>query len=68
MYDEKDIIETPENVYLERELGGIGSRFAAFFMDYLLLTLAGIALVIVMSIFTQVWPDELLRSGLDKRV
>ncbi|MBN1972258.1 MAG: RDD family protein [Sedimentisphaerales bacterium] len=40
-----DLIETPENVELERRLAGIGSRFLAGFLDHLLI------LVIYLFIF-----------------
>lgn len=55
--DEFDIIETPENVDLQRRLAGIGSRFLAGLLDHLLLAavlavLALIALAAGVSIFT----------------
>lgn len=45
-------ILTPENVYVEYELAGIGSRFAAFIID-LLIQLATIALIIVAMIILE---------------
>lgn len=53
MFDDKDFIETPENVMLERELAGIGIRFTACFIDYLLIAL----ILFVVSIFLWVTSD-----------
>ena len=47
--DEFDIIETPENVDLERRLAGIGSRFMAGLLDTLLI--AAVLLAIVLAAF-----------------
>ena len=56
MMDEFDIIETPENVDLQRRLAGIGSRFVAGLLDTLLivavlLVLALVALAFGISVF-----------------
>ncbi len=48
MMDEFDIIETPENVDLQRRLAGIGSRFVAGLLDHLLL---GAVLLLVLLVF-----------------
>jgi uncharacterized RDD family membrane protein YckC len=42
-----DIIETPENVELQRRLAGIGTRFIAGLMDTLLITLMYIVLLLL---------------------
>jgi uncharacterized RDD family membrane protein YckC len=42
-----DLIETPENVELQRRLAGIGSRFIAGLMDTLLITLMYIVLLLL---------------------
>jgi uncharacterized RDD family membrane protein YckC len=49
--DEFDVIETPENVDLQRRLAGIGSRFAAGLLDSLLLAAAGILLFLLLALF-----------------
>ncbi|NLH43328.1 MAG: RDD family protein [Planctomycetes bacterium] len=49
--DEFDIIETPENVDLQRRLAGIGSRFAAGLIDHLLIGLMLAALIVVTLLF-----------------
>lgn len=49
--DEFDIIETPENVDLQRRLAGIGSRFAAGVIDHLLIALLVAALIVVSFAF-----------------
>jgi uncharacterized RDD family membrane protein YckC len=51
-----DLIETPENVELQRRLAGIGSRFLAGFLDNLLIALIYIVLFI-----------SLLAAGIDVR-
>ncbi|MEN6337795.1 MAG: RDD family protein [Phycisphaerales bacterium] len=51
--DEFDIIETPENVDLQRRLAGIGSRFAAGLVDHLLIALI-LATVIVLFFILRV--------------
>jgi uncharacterized RDD family membrane protein YckC len=61
MFQDIDTIETPENVYLERELAGIGSRFAACFVDYLMIFLMMLAVWVIMSIAAQEWPDEFVQ-------
>ncbi|MBN1918622.1 MAG: RDD family protein [Verrucomicrobia bacterium] len=43
-----DLIETPENVELERRLAGIGSRFIAGLLDHLILLLVFISLVLTL--------------------
>ena len=43
-----DLIETPENVELQRSLSGIGSRFIAGFMDNLLIALIYFVLIILL--------------------
>jgi uncharacterized RDD family membrane protein YckC len=43
-----DLIETPENVELQRRLAGIGSRFIAGFLDNLLIALIYIVLFILL--------------------
>jgi uncharacterized RDD family membrane protein YckC len=43
-----DIIETPENVELQRRLAGIGSRFIAGLLDNLLITLMYIVLLLLL--------------------
>jgi len=48
--DEFDIIETPENVDLQRRLAGIGSRFAAGLLDHLLLAVVLILLILLIVI------------------
>lgn len=47
MYD-FDIIETPENVNLQRRLAGIGSRFLAGLLDTLLLALVYLVLYVIL--------------------
>jgi len=47
MIDEFDIIETPENVDLQRRLAGIGSRFVAGLLDTLLMV--GLVLLLVLA-------------------
>ena len=49
--DEFDIIETPENVDLQRRLAGIGSRFVAGLLDTLLMVGALTLLVLVSLLF-----------------
>jgi uncharacterized RDD family membrane protein YckC len=49
MFDDTDFIETPENVMLERELAGIGLRFVACFIDYLVIA------IIDFSLFLLAW-------------
>jgi uncharacterized RDD family membrane protein YckC len=51
LMDEFDIIETPENVDLQRRLAGIGSRFVAGLLDTLLMAGAVILLVLVSLLF-----------------
>ncbi len=51
MIDEFDIIETPENVDLQRRLAGIGSRFLAGLLDALLMVAAIIVLVLASLLF-----------------
>jgi len=41
-------IDTPEQINLEYELAGIGSRFMALFVDLLIQAIAGIVILIVM--------------------
>jgi uncharacterized RDD family membrane protein YckC len=48
MMDEFDIIETPENVDLQRRLAGIGSRCVAGLLDHLLLAAVLLALLILL--------------------
>ncbi len=62
MFPEVDRIETPENVYLERDLAGIGLRFISCLIDFLLIFLISLVLGVVISIAMKQWPDELLRS------
>ncbi|MEN6576249.1 MAG: RDD family protein [Phycisphaerales bacterium] len=45
--DEFDIIETPENVDLQRRLAGIGSRFAAGLLDHLVITALFVLLILL---------------------
>jgi uncharacterized RDD family membrane protein YckC len=49
--EELDIIETPENVDLQRRLAGIGSRFLAGLLDSLLMIAMLMVLVIVVLAF-----------------
>jgi uncharacterized RDD family membrane protein YckC len=49
--DEFDIIETPENVDLQRRLAGIGSRFAAGLIDHLLIAFMVATLIVVAFAF-----------------
>ena len=48
--DEMDLIETPENVELERQLTGIGSRLVAGFVDHMLIAGVYLVLIIVLMI------------------
>lgn len=50
--DEFDIIETPENVDLQRRLAGIGSRFAAGLIDHLLIACLLAVLIVVFFAFS----------------
>jgi uncharacterized RDD family membrane protein YckC len=50
MMDEFDIIETPENVDLQRRLAGIGSRFVAGLLDTLLMV-GVLSLLVLVSLF-----------------
>jgi uncharacterized RDD family membrane protein YckC len=45
-----DLIETPENVELQRRLAGIGSRFIAGFLDNLLIVLMYVVLFLLLLI------------------
>ena len=47
MFPEIDIIETPENVHLERNLAGIGIRFIACLIDHILI--AGIIFLLMLT-------------------
>ena len=49
--DEFDIIETPENVDLQRRLAGIGSRFVAGLLDALLIVAALLVVMLVSLAF-----------------
>ena len=49
--DEFDIIETPENVDLQRRLAGIGSRFVAGLLDTLLIVAALLVVMLVSLAF-----------------
>lgn len=49
--EEFDIIETPENVDLQRRLAGIGSRFAAGLLDHLLIAALLVVLFLVFLAF-----------------
>jgi uncharacterized RDD family membrane protein YckC len=51
MMDEFDIIETPENVDLQRRLAGIGSRFVAGLLDHLLIAAVLILLSLIPLLF-----------------
>lgn len=51
--DEFDLIETPENVELERRLAGIGSRFMAGLVDFGVIL--AIWLVIAVAFFVVLW-------------
>lgn len=51
MMDEFDIIETPENVDLQRRLAGIGSRLVAGLLDHLLMAGALLLLVFLLFLF-----------------
>jgi uncharacterized RDD family membrane protein YckC len=57
-----DLIETPENVELERRLAGIASRFMAGLVDNILL--AGLFLVLVLAALAVVWAAGVAPSGL----
>lgn len=48
MTSQKLSIDTPEQINLEYELAGIGSRFMALFVDLLIQAIAGIVILIVM--------------------
>ena len=50
MYD-FDIIETPENVNLERRLAGIGTRFLAGMIDHFVMALIFVVFFIFLAIF-----------------
>lgn len=54
MIDEFDIIETPENVDLQRRLAGIGSRFVAGLLDTLLIVGTLIILLLLARLFFDV--------------
>jgi len=49
---ERDLIETPENVELERHLSGIGTRFIAGLVDSLILAGAALALLAILLILS----------------
>lgn len=49
---DRDFIETPENVELERRLAGIGSRFIAGLVDTLILVGAWLVLLVALLIFS----------------
>ena len=49
-----DLIETPENVELERRLAGIGSRFLAGFIDSLIIGLIYFIIFIIFVIIFSV--------------
>ena len=51
MMDEFDIIETPENVDLQRRLAGIGSRLVAGLLDTLLILAALLVLALLSRLF-----------------
>jgi len=55
--DDFDVIETPENVHLQRRLAGIGSRFIAGLVDTLLIL--GIYLLLLIA-FVVIWSVESL--------
>jgi len=59
--DEFDIIETPENVDLQRRLAGIGSRFAAGLIDHLLIALT----VVVVFLLSLAFNVNLIIFGQD---
>jgi uncharacterized RDD family membrane protein YckC len=49
-----DLIETPENVELERQLAGIGSRFLAGFIDTLIISLVYLIIGIIFFIIVAI--------------
>ena len=56
---EVDLIETPENVELERRLAGIGSRFLAGLVDVLLIFLIVIVLLVLLwAVFLASFVDK----------
>lgn len=50
MYPQKLTIDTPEQITLEYEIAGPGSRFMALFVDLMIQTVAGIVLMIAVLI------------------
>ncbi len=60
MEQDRVVIETPEHVQFSYELAGLGSRFLALTVDFLLLTVAKVALVLLVaylgSALNYVWP------------
>lgn len=48
--NDKLIIETPENIYLEFELAGLGSRFLAYLIDTVIQLLLAFALIYILAI------------------
>lgn len=56
-----DVIETPENVELQRRLAGIGSRFVAGFVD--VCVIVGIYLLLfIILLFTPLWDEVTVES------
>ncbi|MBL7961027.1 RDD family protein [bacterium] len=52
---DKLIVETPENIFLEFELAGLGSRFIAYLIDLFAMTVCVIALTGIVSVFFTVF-------------
>ena len=59
-----DLIETPENVELQRRLAGIGSRFIAGFLDNLLIVLMYLVLFILLASHEMQWFSSYLKKNL----
>lgn len=62
MYD-FDVIETPENIVLERRLAGIGSRFLAGLVDNLLLALLYLILGLLLMGILSINPFNIRQIG-----
>jgi len=60
--DEYDLIETPENVELQRRLAGIGTRFSAGVLDSILLFLIYCVFIVTVMIVLPFRPLDLIES------
>ncbi|MBN1343173.1 MAG: RDD family protein [Phycisphaerae bacterium] len=63
--DDFDLIETPENVELQRKLAGIGSRFSAGVTDTLLMVLIGLVLFILTVLVIGADPLNIFGNAMD---